>query len=61
VLARYVGDRDPGLRCLATLRGFGLHLWLLTHQDLRRNRRVKTLMDCLAEELLKHRSLIEGR
>lgn len=60
VLPRYVGDRHPGLRCLAPLRGFGQHLWLLTHQDLRRNRRIRVLMDCLAEELLKHRALIEG-
>ncbi|MBS1190868.1 MAG: mauR [Rhodocyclaceae bacterium] len=60
ILPRYVGDRTPGLRCLETLRGFGQHLWLLTHQDLRRNRRIKVLMDCLAEELAKHRDLIEG-
>jgi hypothetical protein len=39
----------------------GQELWLLTHQDLRHTRRVKVLMDCLAEELLKHRYLIENR
>lgn len=60
VLPRYLGDRDPGLRRLKTLRGFGQDLWLLTHQDLRRTLRVKTLMDCLAEELLTHKDLIEG-
>jgi len=60
VLPCYLGDQKPGLRRLATLRGFGQNLWLLTHQDLRRNRRIRVLMDCLAEELMKHRSLIEG-
>ena len=60
VLPCYLGDQNPGLRRLATLRGFGQNLWLLTHQDLRRNRRIRVLMDCLAEELLQHRALIEG-
>jgi DNA-binding transcriptional LysR family regulator len=60
VLPRYVGDREPGIRCIAPLRGFGQELWLLTHQDLRRTRRIRILMDCLADELLAHRDLIEG-
>lgn len=60
ILPRYLGDRAEGLVCLETLRGFGQHLWLLTHQDLRKNRRIRVLMDCLGEELLRHRDLIEG-
>lgn len=61
ILPRYLGDQATGLVCLETLRGLGQHLWLLTHQDLRRNRRIKVLMDCLAEELIRHQDLIEGK
>lgn len=60
VLPRYAADRDPALRRLATVPGFGQELWLLTHQDLRRTLRIRTLMDCLGEELHKYRDLIEG-
>lgn len=60
LLPCYLGDRQPGLKRLKMLRGFGLHLWLLTHQDLRRSRRIRVVMDCLAEEFAQHRPLIEG-
>ena len=60
VLPCYQGDREPGLRRLETLRGFGQNLWILVHQDLRRNRRIQILMTCLADELMKYGPLIEG-
>lgn len=60
VLPRYAADPDPALQCLATVPSFGQELWLLTHQDLRRTLRIRTLMDCIGEELLTHRQLIEG-
>lgn len=60
VLPRYAADRDPALRRLATVPTFDQELWLLTHQDLRRTLRIRTLMDCLGKELIKYRDLIEG-
>lgn len=58
----YLGDLDPGLRRvhppLAEMEG---SLWLLTHPDLRRVARIRSVLDFLARHLAKRRALIEGR
>ena len=63
VLPCYIGDTAPGLR-RAKQKGLpDLHsaLWLLTHQDLRRTARVRSVMDFLAVALASERELFEGK
>lgn len=58
----FIGDRSPGL-----CRAFGekprsvRDIWLLTHPDLRRLRRIKVVMEFLEARMRLHRDLIEGR
>lgn len=56
-----VGDSAPGL-CRAQDAGLypGRDIWLLTHPDLRRTRRIRIAMDFLEEQLRGYRALIEG-
>lgn len=61
VLPCYLGDAEPALCRLRTLPGLGQEMWILTHGDLKRTPRVRTLMDFLIRELARHRDLIEGR
>lgn len=57
----FVGDLRPGLRRLGSLApALGNDLWLLSHPDVRSSVRVRTMLDFLKEELVKHRPLIEG-
>ena len=58
----YLGDPVPGLhRVKAPLPEMEGSLWLLTHPDLRRVARVRTVLDFMAGALSKQRALIEGR
>jgi len=57
----FVGDVRPDLVRLAPPEPrFAADLWLLTHPDLRKAARVRALLDFLAEEIARHRPLIEG-
>lgn len=61
LLPSYVGEPDPRLVRVGTfLEHLTLHLWLLTHPDLRHTARVRTLMDFLHEVLLERRAIFEG-
>jgi DNA-binding transcriptional LysR family regulator len=58
----YLADPDSGLRRLRPpLADMEVSLWLLTHPDLRRVARVRTVLDFVARSLARHRALIEGR
>jgi DNA-binding transcriptional LysR family regulator len=58
----YLGDADPLLRRVdSALADMEVSLWLLTHPDLRRVARVRTVLDVLAKRLGGARALIEGR
>ena len=58
----FVGDRSTGLRRADEAEPIeGRSIWLLTHQDLRRTRRVRVVMEFLEERLRRSRDLIEGR
>lgn len=58
----FIGDRAKGLR-RAPGPGPQLarQLWLLTHSDLRRTRRIRIVMEFLEKQLRRNRDLIEGR
>ncbi len=57
----FVGDVRPDLVRLASPEPrFAADLWLLTHPDLRKAARVRALLDFLADEIARHRPLIEG-
>lgn len=58
----YLGDVDAGLqRVQPPLEEMEVSLWLLTHPDLARVARVRTVLDALAAQLGERRELIEGR
>lgn len=57
----YMGDEAPELeRVLEPMKGQGVGLWLLTHQDLRRMARVRAVLDLLYKRLDSLRSVIDG-
>ncbi|MFT7625752.1 MAG: DNA-binding transcriptional LysR family regulator [Myxococcota bacterium] len=51
----YAGDADPRLERAGPPVDFGLALWLLTHDDLKNNARVRALMRFLGDALAKER------
>lgn len=58
----YLGDSDPRLqRVHGPLEELKVSLWLLTHPDLRRVARMRTVLDFLADKFAQQRELIEGR
>jgi molybdate transport repressor ModE-like protein len=57
----YLGDADPSLRrAHPPLVEMAASLWLLTHPDLRRVMRIRTVLDFVAGRLSERRALIEG-
>ena len=57
-----LADPDPDLVRIADVpQDFGLDLWLLTHEDLRRTARIRAFMDFLAEAIAREAPLLEGR
>lgn len=55
------GELEPTLQRLRPPEpGFGMDLWLLTHPDLKQNKRVRTLMEEIAREFEEKRGLLEG-
>lgn len=62
LLPCYFGDTDPGLRRLDDVAPIpDMQIWILTHDDLRKNPRVRALMDHLYEAFEVLRPVIEGR
>jgi DNA-binding transcriptional LysR family regulator len=58
----YLGDKVPELRRVeAPVAEMEGALWLLTHPDLRKVARIRTVLDLMAGALSKQRGLIEGR
>jgi len=58
----YMGDVAPGVRRLPPYHGEGFSdLWLLTHADLRKTAKVRAFMNFMADAILPHKDLIEGR
>ncbi len=60
LLACYTADADPRLHRAAAPVDFGLGLWLLTHEDLRRTVRVRTLLRFLGDALAAERPRFQG-
>lgn len=61
-LPTYLADPDPDLRRVhPPLAEMEVSLWLLTHPDLRRVARIRTVLDFLVQGLIERRALIEGR
>ena len=62
MLPCHMGDVTPGVRRIPPYRAEGfLDLWLLTHADLRKTAKVRAFMNFMAEAILPHKDLIEGR
>jgi DNA-binding transcriptional LysR family regulator len=58
----YLGDADAGLRRVGEpVEQLAVPLWLLTHPDLRRATRIRTVLDFLARQIAQAKGLIEGR
>jgi DNA-binding transcriptional LysR family regulator len=58
----FMADTDPLLRRVQPPRPqMAASLWLITHPDLRRAARIRTVLDFMAASLGKHRALLEGR
>ena len=52
IMIAEVGDADPGVRrVLEDLPPIPIPMWLVTHRDVRTSRRVRVVVDLLAEEL----------
>lgn len=57
----FIADRRPGLmRLMPPNPDFATGLWVLTHPDIRHVPRVRAFMDYCSNELMRHRTLIEG-
>jgi DNA-binding transcriptional LysR family regulator len=61
IMARYVGDGEPGLVLVTPVPAMETGLWLLTHPDLRGTSRIRRVMDVLADYLADRRGRLEGR
>ena len=62
MLPCYIGDTDPGLQRLPETDPMpDMQIWVLTHDDLRQNPRVRALMDHLYEAFASIRPIIEGK
>lgn len=58
----FIGDSSPGLRRAdSSAPHLGRDIWLLTHPDLRRTRRIQVVMAFLEDRLRRNRVLLEGR
>ena len=55
IMIAEVGDAEPGVRrVLAELPAISIPMWLVTHRDVRTSRRVRVVVDFLAQELGAH-------
>ena len=61
VLSRYMAEADPLLaRVLPGIAVPELDIWLVVHDDVKRNPRIRLLYDFLAETIQLHRALLAG-
>lgn len=61
ILPCYLGDRAPALKRLGSpIAEFRSSLWILSHPDLRRVRRINACIEKLQPALTAHRQLFEG-
>ncbi|MDP6709408.1 MAG: LysR family transcriptional regulator [Alphaproteobacteria bacterium] len=62
MLPCFLGDREPGLvRVPGALPIPDRSIWLLSHHGLRKTARVRAFVDYIADAILAHRALLEGR
>jgi DNA-binding transcriptional LysR family regulator len=62
LLPCYLADTLPGLQRVGEpIPGLASDLWLLTHQELRRVKRIRLVMDWIHEEMRALKPLFEGR
>ena len=62
VLPCVVADADPDLiRCIPPRADHGRILWLLTHERVRHERRIRTVIDFLYDRLSSHIRQLEER
>jgi DNA-binding transcriptional LysR family regulator len=61
VLPRYLGDRDPQLVHLPMPNEPEETLWLTVHRDVKSNRRVRTVIEFLAQRIASDAKLLLGR
>lgn len=62
LLPCYLADGLPGLQRVGEpIHGLASDLWLLTHQELRRVKRIRLVMDWIHEEMRTLKPLFEGR
>ncbi len=57
----YSGDPDPRMVRIAHPADFGMSLWLLTHEDIRKTARIRAFMSFVGDALSAQRPLIEGQ
>jgi DNA-binding transcriptional LysR family regulator len=62
ILPCYLGDISPGLRRICPpIKVFESDLWLLSHPDMRKVKRIKAVLDFLTEAIRAQSDLLEGR
>ena len=62
ILPCFMGDTEPGLHRMPPGRlQRQSDLWVLTHEDLRNTARIRVFTSFVADALLRHRDLMEGR
>jgi DNA-binding transcriptional LysR family regulator len=62
ILPCYLGDIAPGLRRICPpMKAFESDLWLLSHPEMRRVKRIKAVQDYLMEAIKEQADLLEGR
>jgi len=62
ILPCYIGDTDPEIiRMPDTELIPDMQMWVLTHEDIRTNPRVRSLMDHLYDAFVEYRTIIEGK
>jgi len=62
MLPCFIGDQDPRLTRVPPKTVFrGRDLWVLTHEDIRKTSRVRTLLEFSREQLKSKSELLEGR
>ena len=62
ILPCFMGDIAPGVSRVPPGKTFlNRDLWVLTHKDLRKTARIRLFTDFIAEALLRHRNIYEGK
>lgn len=62
ILPCYLGDISPGLRRIGPpVRAFDSELWLLSHPDMRRVKRIRAVLDYLMDAMKGQADLMDGK